>query len=248
MVDEQSNEELLVGGVPVLSFVPFRQTHPTADEAVAMADLGVVVPAVLKQLPGFWFSSPDDRLTDALIAAGAATVRHSHLMGCDVTRDRPRAEVGAVSVVAIDGPSIALAELSVRAYPFSHVDFETTVASEAQGDIDRLLSGGLIGPFMPSVSGMVTDDGRPVAALIVNRMPASPVAVGPWVSELFRDPDPAYRGLGTVLLDRAIRTLGANGGLSLSLAVTEGNPAIAVYRRLGFEMVTSRRKLLIPLK
>ena len=246
MGSETSTEQLLVDGVPVLSYVPFRQAHPTADEAIAIADLDVVVPAVLTQLAGCWFSSPDDTLIDALIAGGATVVRHSHVMVCDVRGHRPLHEARAVSVVPIDGSSAGLAEVSVRAYPPAHVDFETTVAAEAQVEIDALLKGTLVGPFMASASGIVVDDGRTVAALIVNRMPQNPVAGGPWVSELFRDPDLAHRGLGTVLLDHAIRALRAAGDVSLSLAVTDGNPAMFLYDRLGFETVTSRRKLLIP--
>jgi GNAT superfamily N-acetyltransferase len=243
---EASTEQLFVGGVPVLSFVPVRQALPTADEAVAIGDLDVVVPEVLTQLAGCWFSSPDDTLIDALLARGATVVRHSHVMVYDVRRHRPVHDGPAVPVVPIDRPSAGLAELSVRAYPSSHVDFETAVVAEVQADIDAMLQGTVIGPFMASASGIVIDDGRPVAVLIVNRVPQNPVASGPWVSELFRDPDPAHRGLGTVLLDHAIRALCAAGEVSLSLAVTDGNPAISVYERLGFDTVTSRRKLLIP--
>jgi GNAT superfamily N-acetyltransferase len=247
MVSEPSRAQLFVDGEPVLSFVPIEHDgHPEADDAVPMAEPDVVVPAVCRQLEDCWFRSPDDGLTDALIAGGATVVRHSHVMTCDVTRtQRPR--TGAtVSIVPIGASSIELAELNVRAYPPDHVDFETNDATEAQEAIDAMLSGTLIGPFMTSASAMVTDAGRPVAVLIINRMPDHAIAGGPWVTELFRDPDPAYRGPGARLLERAIRTLRSEGETSLSLAVTEGNPALEVYRRSGFDLVASRRKLLIP--
>lgn len=241
-------ETLFVDGAAVLSFVPADHGHPTADGAVPMAEAEVVVRAVRAQLAGFWFSSPDDRLTRALIADGATVVRHAHVMTCDLTRvQRPEAD-GDVPVVPIRGSSTRLAELNVRAYPPGHVDFETNDAAEAQRPIDAMLEGSLIGPFLESASGMATDAGRPVAVLIVNRMPDHAIDGGPWVTELFRDPDPSYRGFGTALLDRAIRILRSEGETSLSLAVTDGNPAREVYRRAGFDLISSSRKLLIPME
>jgi GNAT superfamily N-acetyltransferase len=246
MAREPSREMLFVDGAPVLSFVPFDQGHPTADEAVPMAESGVVVQAVRAQLEGFWFSSPDDGLTNALIADGATVVRHSHVMTYDLTRTQHRSTGASVPVVSIRGSTSELAELNVRAYPPGHVDFETNDAGEAQKAIDAMLDGTLIGPFMESASAMVTDADRPVAVLIVNRKPGHGIASRPWVTELFRDPNPAYRGLGASLLSRAIRILRSDGETTLSLAVTDGNPALSVYRRSGFDLVASRRKLLIP--
>lgn len=213
-----------------------------------MAKPGVVVQAVRAQLEGFWFSSPDDGLTDALIAGGATVVRHSHVMTRNVTRAQHPSTDASLPVVPISASTTELAELNVRAYPPGHVDFETNDAAEAQKAIDAMLDGTLIGPFMESASAMVTDADRPVAVLIVNRMPDHAIPGGPWVTELFRDPDPAYRGLGTSLLNRAVRTLRLEGETSLSLVVTDGNPALEVYRRSGFDLVASRRKLLIPTK
>lgn len=248
MANEPPREELFVDGAPVLSFVPTDHGHPTADEAQPLVGVEgrVVVRAVRSQLGGFWFSSADDGLTDALIADGAFVVRHSHVMTCDVTRKQRSRAADQVRIVPIRASSNELAELNVRAYRPDHVDFETNDAAEAQRDIDAMLEGTLIGPFMESASAMVTDAGRPVAVLIVNRMPGHATATGPWVTELFRDPDPSYRGFGTALLDRAIRTLRSEGETSLSLAVTDGNPAREVYLRSGFVPVASFRKLLIP--
>lgn len=213
-----------------------------------MAEPGVVVKAVRSQLEGFWFSSPDNGLTDALIAGGATVVRHSHVMTRDVMRAQHPSTLASLPVVPISASTTELGELNVRAYPAGHVDFETNDALEAQKEIDAMLDGTLIGPFMESASAMVIDADRPVAALIVNRMPNHAITSGPWVTELFRDPDPAYRGLGTSLLTRAVRILRCEGETSLSLAVTDGNPALELYRRFGFDLVASRRKLLIPTK
>ena len=246
MGSEPSRETLLVDGSPVLSYLLFDQGQQTADDALPMADLGVVVREVRAQMAGSWFSSPDDELTDALLADGATVVRHVQVMTCDVSGAIGPGPARSVPIVPIRGSSAQLAELSVRAYPPGHVDFDTSDAAEAQRPIDAMLGGTLIGSFMESASGMVTEDDRPVAVLVINRMPDHVTGGGPWVTEIFRDPNPAYRGFGTALLDRAIRILRSEGETSLSLAVTAGNPAREVYRRHGFELVASSRKLLIP--
>jgi ribosomal protein S18 acetylase RimI-like enzyme len=51
--------------------------------------------------------------------------------------------------------------------------------------------------------------------------------------------DPAFqrRGIGRWLIEESIRRLDKCGIKELHLAVTRGNPAIALYLRLGFEVV-----------
>ena len=60
---------------------------------------------------------------------------------------------------------------------------------------------------------------------------------GPWLLELFRVP--GRRGVGALLLERALHELAAAGHASLGLSVTEGNPARGLYERLGFATVWS---------
>jgi GNAT superfamily N-acetyltransferase len=62
---------------------------------------------------------------------------------------------------------------------------------------------------------------------------------GPWVAQLFRDPDPALAGLGRALLQCALSRATAAGLPALSLAVSEGNTAVRLYEALGFERVLS---------
>jgi ribosomal protein S18 acetylase RimI-like enzyme len=100
------------------------------------------------------------------------------------------------------------------------------------------------------VSSVVRDkerDSNPVVALtLINRMPGEAPTGGPWVSEICRDPDQRYAGLGASLLCRVMAQLADGGESSLSLVVTDGNPAQQVYERLGFRYIKSFRKLSIP--
>lgn len=51
--------------------------------------------------------------------------------------------------------------------------------------------------------------------------------------------DPAYqrRGIGQLLIEESVHRLDTVGMKELNLAVTRGNPAVALYQRLGFVVV-----------
>ncbi len=254
MATGTEQRRIFVDGEAVLEYLPFEQQQPTADDARALAPLDRVVPAVLEQLAGHWLSTEDDRLTDALLGAGATMVRHSHLYSLDLSTSLPTSlpqdgtgsGTGRFQIGGIDSSAHDLAELSILAYPPGHTDHETVEASEAAVDLAKLLDGSMVGPYLAAPSGQVIHDGRIVAVCIINRMGGTPPAGGPWVSEVFRDPDLRYRGLGAMLIQRAVTVLSCDDEGSLSLVVTEGNAAEAVYRRLAFRKVWSRRKILIP--
>nr|WP_237535987.1 GNAT family N-acetyltransferase [Streptomyces sp. SID3343] len=86
------------------------------------------------------------------------------------------------------------------------------------------------------------DAGRPVAAALVN----DAELYGPWIGEIFRDPDPRYAGLGGRLLRHALGRAAKDGVEAVGLAVTEGNPARAVYERLGFRQTGSLMNIVLP--
>lgn len=263
---------LLADDRPVLAFTPYQQQEPTAEDAEPLADLAVVVPAVLAQLPGWWLTSPDPALLDALLAAGARLVRHAHLYsrplspadahlgaggflgagtpaaaGPDApTPAPPRADLGALRIGPISRSAGELATVSALAYGPGHVDHMAGGVAEEEVDLALLLDGGLVGPLISHASFEATSGGALVGAILVNRSPGEPPAGGPWLSQVFRHPDPAWAGLGGHLVERAVAALAAAGEPALGLAVTDGNPAERVYRRLGFVRQASRRKLALP--
>jgi GNAT superfamily N-acetyltransferase len=96
-------------------------------------------------------------------------------------------------------------------------------------------------------TAQVLRDGRPIAALIISRFAGDPPYGGPWITDVFRDPeDPLARGLGGVLIRRALALLAGTGEPALTLAVTAGNPAAQRYEALGFTRCWEARRLRLP--
>jgi hypothetical protein len=242
--------ELTGEGTAVLAYTLDRQERPTANDALPLAPLEVVVPAVLEQLAGWWLTSSDRALVDALVTAGATSVRHSHLY----SRPLSPADGGLGSTALpfglawspIDRSPLELARLVVQANAPGHVDHVATDPAVEVPELTALLSGELVGPYLARASSLILADQRVVAAVIVNRSPGEPPQGGPWVSQVFRHPAPTYAGLGARALQRAMAVLAVDSETALSLAVTDGNPAERVYQRLGFNHVASRHKLAIP--
>jgi GNAT superfamily N-acetyltransferase len=57
---------------------------------------------------------------------------------------------------------------------------------------------------------------------------------GAWVDELFVEPSHRGQGIASQLLDLAEHSSADHGAMALHLEVTQGNPAIELYRRRGF--------------
>ncbi len=250
---------LAVDGRPVLRYRFARQEAPAADEAEPLAPLEVVVPAVLDQLSGWWLTSPDEALTGALLAAGAVVVRHSHAYTFPLVASHPPAAWPAgplelppgLRIGPIDRSPAQLVPLVLAAYPPDHVDYQGDDPAVEETELDLLLRGELVGPFMAGASAQITTGedgggGEVVAAVIVNRADGEAPLGGPWVSQVLRLPGERWAGLGALALRHALAVLAAEGETSLGLAVTDGNPARRVYERLGFRHLASHRKLAIP--
>lgn len=258
-VDLEGPGLLLAGDRPVLRYRFGRQEAPAADDAVPLAPLQVVVPAVLDQLSGWWLTSPDEALTGALLAAGATVVRHAHtytfpLVGAP---DGPPVPLppelpAGLTIGPISRSPAELVPLVLAAYPPGHVDYQGPDPSVEEAELDLLLRGELVGPYLAGASVQITSaepgdgDGEVVAAVIVNRADGEAPLGGPWVSQVLRLPGDRWAGLGALALGHALAALAAAGETSLGLAVTDGNPARRVYERLGFRLVASHRKLAIP--
>ena len=97
-----------------------------------------------------------------------------------------------------------------------------------------------------AVSRIAVDGPRPFGMVIVNRVPGRAPTGGPWLTDICRHPDPAYTGLGRDLLQGVMRECRDAGEPTMSLAVTDGNPARQLYESLGFTVAASTSKLRLP--
>jgi GNAT superfamily N-acetyltransferase len=248
-VSEDARQPLVVDGRTMLTFV--RRTRDGLDaadlvEPEAGAALEEVADAVLAAFPGWAVSAPPD-LGRILLERGSTTIRHAHWLSRDLVADPPdpawsglepsdrRLRVGPASLVPED-----YLDATEAAYPLGHPDHEPRESPEDRvaKDVTPLLDG-TYGRYLAE-SLVVRDvdeqraDGPIVAACIVVDRPDS----GPWVVDVFRRPEPAYAGLGTLLLKRCLTDLAAVGFPSLALAVTHDNAgARRTYERLGFRLV-----------
>ncbi|MEO3808960.1 GNAT family N-acetyltransferase [Sphaerisporangium sp. B11E5] len=234
-------------GRPVLSFVEgTRAGRPCADLATVLGP--GAEEAVLRRLPG-WVVAGDEDLGRRLLAAGARPLRHAHSYSRDL-RAEPApawwAETG-YGVVACDAvPPAEVFPAWRAAYASGHPDRRDTGDAEAlNGELAPLLSGRSYGPLLPC-GGLLLRHDRVVAGVMVGTLSGEPPYGGPWVMEVFRDPDPRYAGLGAVMLRRALALATMHGLPSLGLAVTDGNPARRVYERLGFRPTGSWLTVIVP--
>ena len=159
-----------------------------------------------------------EELGRALVAGGARLYRHSHAYTHDLVA-LPALDT-TYRLTPVDRPAGELLPVYLTAFAPGHPD-------RMEGDeAGRHLAGLIRNGLLPS-SGLAIADDRVVAAILVGTITdAPPPFGGPWIMEVFS----TARGAGRALLGRALhRTEG-----SLGLAVTEGNPAIAVYESLGF--------------
>jgi GNAT superfamily N-acetyltransferase len=245
-------------GRAVARYQIFRGDPPTADLFEATAGREAAAAAAFDQLPGWLVATDDTQLADELIRRGATQTRHSHVMTVALpTTTGPAVTVRSQAVREIDpewkvsaitpgyrfDPSVAT--LMRRAYPIDHPDAEKGDDSEILDDLHRRSDGERLGPLLPG-SFLVEDQSRAVGLIIVSRVPGVAPFGGPWVSDVCRDPLPAYKGLGAALMLRTMDALRASGETDLSLAVTVGNPAQRVYESLGFAIALTSRKVEIP--
>lgn len=117
------------------------------------------------------------------------------------------------------------------AYPVGHPDHDMSMFE----DLQALMAGTLMGPLLPTSAVLIdTERGVGVAAVLANDCPGSPPEEGPWISEVFRDPATAYRGIGSLLLRHVLWSSAEAGLPALGLAATAGNHAAQVYEDIGF--------------
>ncbi|WTW92609.1 GNAT family N-acetyltransferase [Streptomycetaceae bacterium NBC_01309] len=230
------------------------QGHQLADDLLPLpgVPLADVVSAVLRGLPG-WAVCAQEREGHALAAAGAAPKRHAHCYTWDLAARppdpawaAPELPPGVTLVSAAAHEPADLTAAWIGAYPPGHPDNpggETFDSARAQ--LATLYDGTLIGALMPA-SCVLQDGTRPAAVCLANDRPGAPPLLGPWVTEVFRDPDRVYAGLGATALRATLARAAAADVPALGLTVTEGNPARATYEKLGFSHTESTMTLLVP--
>jgi GNAT superfamily N-acetyltransferase len=183
----------------------------------------------------------------ALIALGARALRHAHVRSRDLRRDPAPPEWAHVPGIGpLDRTAPELVGMYRAAYPPEHVDWtHSGPPADYEADLAGVLDGRIAGPRLDVSRLAVDGDGRPAGALIVTRLTGEPPFGGPWVAELFRRPGDDLRGTGRALLQAGLAVATASGLPALGLAVTEGNPAQALYESLGFERILSSLSVVI---
>jgi GNAT superfamily N-acetyltransferase len=189
--------------------------------------------------PGETVDVQEGPFAAALAEAGATVGRRSLLMGLVPLP-------AAIGLGRFTGRTAALrteparyAGALLRAFPPEHPDYDPDIADlrGAERAMTSYFDGSVIGPFVDGASAEAVDgEGRVVGGLVLNRMPEHDHSPGgPWVTEVFVEPDAQGTGVGRALFARSVAELRAAGEGSLRLAVQIDNPAQHLYRSLGFE-------------
>ena len=135
----------------------------------------------------------------------------------------------ARSIDPSDGP--ALGALMLAAYRGT-VDDEGETEADAVAEVERTLSGEY-GQFLTDCSFSVDDDARIRGASLVTLWEGRPI-----LAHLVVHPEVRRRGLGTFLMATSWNALVGAGYAHVDLFVTEENePAVGLYRKLGFQVV-----------
>ncbi|MER7758680.1 GNAT family N-acetyltransferase [Streptomyces sp. NPDC097619] len=235
------------GGEAVLTYVrDTRDGRPWADLAEPLVP--DPVPAVLDAFSGWAFSGPVD-LGERLLRHGARPLRHAHTMSLDLTAAAPlpaawrdAALPGGLRRTACDRPAAELLPAYRAAFSAEHPDHEpVTDRHLLDHRLLPLLDGTALGPVLPCSALAVDGAGRPAAGIIVADRDGLP-----WVASVFRDPDPRYAGAGAALMRHALTEAAAGGATEVGLAVTEANPARALYEKLGFVVLRTSLTVLVP--
>lgn len=248
----ERDHELIGGSLLLGRFHRYDADPPSAELFEPMTDLDTVVDGILTQLTGWNLTTADESLATALVERGALPVRHFSLMSVALTEREDLEAVGDIlapyDIRPLTPTSLVPREVVAlvrAAYPAGHPDEELGSDDDIVRDIQHALDGVRLGPLM-SPSALVHDGDRLVALVLVNRVPGGAPTGGPWVTDICRDPDPRYVGLGRDLLLWVLRACRRSGETAVSLAVTEGNPARRLYTSLGFSLVATTRKVRIP--
>jgi len=232
-----------------------RDSIPWADGVWVppTVETGYAAEIALQAMPGWRFSTSDRALAETMLAAGASERRHAHTMTRALGDSLPAAEdfgrrirVERLTPAQVDRHALALGAINVRAYPAEHPDAFDGDEAAAVSQLRAIARGELLG-MMLAESRVALVDGRIAGACLVVDRPGDPPHSGPWVIDIFRDPDCPVRGIGTALLDGVLRAAAEAGLPAVSLAVSHDNAvARRLYLRFGFTEVDESWTLALP--
>jgi GNAT superfamily N-acetyltransferase len=234
-------EEMLRSGRPWAD-IAWRPDGVPPDRAAEVA---------LSTLGGYAFSTVDPALVEALAARGATELRHAHAMThpLEVVPEIALPEgavVERLAGAALDRLADRLGSLHVAAYPPEHPDHEHAEAASAARELRAFAAGEILGPFL-DVSTVARVDGVLAGACIVVGRAGEPPDAGPWIVDVFRDPELGVKGLGAALIAGSLTAARDDGLAGVGLAVTHANQtAYDVYRRLGFVDTAEAWTLALP--
>lgn len=224
----------LPGGAGILMLPPIAKAD--ADEAAALCRAGVR--AATER--GFFLvqglvSSEQDLRADAFVAAGLA--RLTRLVYLEGGVEPPRGE---------GDPRFGWTPYSSE----SHAHFCATLLATYEQSRDCpeltglrpveqvLASHRAAGPFDPSLWEMLIVNGRPAGCLLLSRLSGVPVVEVVYVGLRVEQ---RGRGLGRVLLDRALRQAWRAGAIGMTIVADERNTvALRLYQSFGLKAVTTR--------
>ena len=225
-------------GAPVAEYVDIgRLGPPRAEMLRPLGAIDAAIEPVLRELAGFRCSCIDASLSDALIAAGVEHLRQLSFMSVDVQGEpAPWPAVALPDGVSLRSLSAAdideLTELELRAFPPGHVDHHSNDLAEVRtSNFERITDPAR--PLMPhallALHGAVA-----VGVVTTQYIGRIPSMIGPWLTNVARDPDVRWAGLGAAMISSVLTSLRDDGYERAFLAVTDGNPARTVYERAGF--------------
>ena len=205
-----------------------------------------VAAVLLDEARGQRVVTGDDALVEALVNGGGTIQRRAHDYEHTVA-DAPAewAETPAPQGFRLTGEidTDALVEAHTLANPPGHPDH--VPGQDHARELSGLAAGLVLGPLVREASWQVEDDDGACGAVLVTDRPGETRRA--WVAELFVHPRHQGRGLGRVLLQRAVAGTRAAGIPALGLVVTDGNPARRLYEAAGFRRIRSGTNVDIPL-
>lgn len=205
---------------------------------------GELARLVSSDLAGTRIATDDAELAQALRDRGGTTVRYATMMVArPVTHvpshSAPTHHLGPLprTPEGIEAVASQLAPLRLAAHPRAHPDHDPDDSTNATtARLKALLAGDVLGPLAGELSAIVHGrDQDPLGAIIVTMPEADAIwSGGPWVADLFVDPRHSRQGLGRRLLQHTLNRCVVHRHPQVGLAVTMSNPAVELYRSLGF--------------